>query len=130
MPAVKVGILSNDQQDDEPIEAVVVAAIADADALIDSHLTGRYSVPLAAPVPQVIERICADLATFFLYSRKFTEEMPPGVVQRYENALALLKAMQDGRITLDVAATSFKSAVTSNKDSDSRMFTTDVLNQW
>lgn len=74
-------------------------AIADAEALVDGYLGGRYEVPLK-PVPRVITRVSADLARYYLYD----EGAPEPVAQRYEEALRFLRSCARGEAGLGVSA--------------------------
>jgi phage gp36-like protein len=47
-------------------QAVVAAALTDADALINGYVSARYTVPLS-PVPPVITKIAADIARYTLH---------------------------------------------------------------
>jgi phage gp36-like protein len=49
--------------------AVVVDAIAEADAIIDSYAGKRFSVPFS-PVPEVIKRTSAEMARIILARRR------------------------------------------------------------
>ena len=60
--------LTDDAGAGEVDDAKVAAAIADADATIDSYCQGRYTIPLS-PVPSKIVQISVDIAVYNLYSR-------------------------------------------------------------
>ena len=80
------------------IDATVVAkALADADAEIDSYLAARYTLPLVT-VPEVVARLAADMARFYIYDDRATEQ----VSKRYDNAVKLLKSIASGAVTLGV----------------------------
>lgn len=79
--------------------AVVTRAIADAQAEIDSYVGARYLVPLA-PVPDVINRVCCDIARYYLHEDRVTEQ----VRRRYEDCVELLKAIATGKAELSLAA--------------------------
>jgi phage gp36-like protein len=82
------------------IDAQVVArALADADAEIDTRLAARYALPLAA-VPTVLVRVAADLARYYLWDARATEQ----VRNRYKDAIALLDKIGAGAIQLPGAA--------------------------
>ena len=82
------------------IDATVVArAIADADALIDGYVGKRYALPIAA-VPDLLERLAADVARFFLYGPLGATE---AVRQAYEDALRMLRDIAAGTLQLDLA---------------------------
>lgn len=75
--------------------AVVARAIADAGAVIDAHLSARYSLPLATVVP-VLTRIGCDLARWYLYADAATDQ----VGRNYDEAMKLLASLRSGEITL------------------------------
>ena len=83
------------------INATTVArALADADAEIDTRLAMRYGLPLAT-VPIVLVRLAADLARYFLWDARVTDQ----VRNRYTDAIRLLDKIGSGAIKLpDVAA--------------------------
>ena len=76
-------------------EAVVTRALADAEAVVDGHLGGRYTLPLAS-VPPVLTGAVCDLARARLYK----DAMPEVVKQRHEDALKYLTLLGQGKITL------------------------------
>jgi len=75
--------------------ATVANAIADAEAVIDLHLASRYTLPLAS-VPRVLVNIACDLARANLYEDRITEH----VKNRLDAAMALLKQLSRGEISL------------------------------
>ncbi len=82
------------------IDATVVAkALADADAAIDGYVASRYTLPLS-PVPAQLNRVAGDIARYYLYEDKPTE----AVQKRYDAAIAWLKDVAKGLITLGVDA--------------------------
>lgn len=86
-----------DRQSLGVIDATVInRALADADALINGYLVGRYTLPLATPVPNVLERLACDIARYSLYEFKPTET----VEIRYRDALELLRDVSKGRAEL------------------------------
>ena len=70
--------------------------LADADSEIDSYLSTRYALPLAT-TPPVLTRIA-----YLLYKNV----APETVVQRYKDAVRMLKGIADGDINLGLEATS------------------------
>lgn len=87
-----------DRDGDDAVDAVVVdAAIADADAMIDSYCRGRYSVPFD-PVPAEVRKVAADIARYNLWDDQASEE----VERRYSNAVAWLKDVSAGRARVNV----------------------------
>lgn len=80
-------------------------ALADADALIDGYLAGRYAVPLN-PAPDNLVRIACQLARYGLLGDANTEQSR----REYEDAVGWLKDVAAGRVVL----TSAQSAASPN----------------
>ena len=76
-------------------DEVVNAAIADADAEINSYLTA-YDLPLAV-VPVNFVRMSSDIARYYLYEDRPTET----VQKRYDDAIKYLMMIAKGIILLD-----------------------------
>lgn len=79
-------------------EAVTARALADAEALVDGYLGGRYTLPLAT-VPPVLTGAVCDLARARLYK----DALPEVVEKRHDDALKFLALLGQGRITLGAA---------------------------
>lgn len=67
-----------------------------ASDLADSYLRGRYELPLAGTPRVLIFNVC-DIARYYLYDDAATEQ----VEKRYKTAIAWLKSVSDGTVTLD-----------------------------
>jgi phage gp36-like protein len=76
-------------------DAVLNEAIGDAAGEIDSYLTGRYDLPLASVPPALVLKAC-DMARYYLYDEAVTDI----VQKRYDNAIAWLKLVANGTISL------------------------------
>jgi phage gp36-like protein len=76
----------------------VERALADADAEIDARLAVQYALPLAT-VPAVLVRLGADIARYFLWDARATDQ----VRNRYRDAVKLLDQMADGSVALPTA---------------------------
>jgi len=76
-------------------------AVAQADADIDSYLSGKYAVPLT-PVPAVVKKLSADIAVYNLYSRRL-EQIPETRAERYRNAVRMLEGIARGTISVGAA---------------------------
>jgi phage gp36-like protein len=76
-------------------DTVLNQAIGDADGEINGYLAGRYDLPLASVPPVLVLKAC-DIARFYLYD----EAVPDIVKTRYENAIAWLKGVAKGDISL------------------------------
>lgn len=86
--------------------AVVAKALADADGQINGYLAGRYALPLA-PVPTIMERVACDIARYFLYEDRVTEQ----VKARYDAAIKFLTDIAKGVVTLGADALNAQPAV-------------------
>lgn len=76
-------------------DAVLNAAIADADAEVTAHLQGRYSVPLAE-VPSILTRVAATI----VYGELHTLDVPDAVAAKLKWARQLLKDIAAGTVRL------------------------------
>jgi len=106
--------------DVDTIDATVVAkAIADAGALIDSYLIGRYQdqMPFASAPSVLVDAACV-IARFKLYTRGRPQE----VKDDYDNALAFLKSISKGDASLDVATKAPVAGGLPQMQSDGRTF--------
>ena len=78
---------------------VVARAIEDADALIDSYLSVRFSVPVS-PVPDVLRTCAVNLAVYFL--RLGRDSVTEDVRAQYEADAAWLRDVAAGMASLGV----------------------------
>lgn len=81
-----------------PDAALVEGVLADVDALIDAHLAGRYTLPLAQ-VPRVIVRIACELtreALMMAHGARLTDDAPERLAA--QGARAMLKDIASGRL--------------------------------
>jgi phage gp36-like protein len=74
----------------------LMAALADASQYADSYLAGRYTLPLATPVPEVLKKVVADLAREALHKTRPT----PSVTANADRARSALKDLSAGRAVL------------------------------
>lgn len=124
--AVEIDQLADPLRTGTPDDEIVGRAIADADALINAHLAGRYTLPLLT-VPEVLSTIACDVARFKLWHRQAPEE----VRERYEDALAQLKMFALGTLVLPPDAITGESApvqsIRTEVITPGRVFTRDTL---
>ena len=73
------------------------SAISAGQAIIDCTLSRLYSVPFPIP-PDLIKKLNADIAVFFLYQR--FGQVPEDIRKSYEEALRLLDGAASGSIVL------------------------------
>jgi phage gp36-like protein len=76
--------------------ALITRAIADATALIDGYLAGRYALPLAT-VPALVIDLAQRIAIYYAHSNVASEK----IGKDYEAALRQLKDIASGLIKLD-----------------------------
>lgn len=87
------------------VTGVLDSAIRDAGDLIDSHLEGRYSLPLAA-VPQILKRTAGTVARYYLHK----DGAPEHVRKEFEDAEKLLRSIARGDVALGLSAAGEKPA--------------------
>ena len=80
------------------VTSVIDRAIADADAEIDGYVGSRYTLPLPLPTPPVLVPIACDIARYRLYD----DAVPEVVRKRYEDAIARLRDIAAGRLSLGI----------------------------
>lgn len=81
--------------------SAVQSAIVEADATIDSYLHSRVSVPIAAPVPEVIRALSAAIAVFILKTRR-RNMLTEIDIQLQDSRLVQLQSIATGKVTLGV----------------------------
>ncbi len=79
---------------------IVTRAIADADNLIDSYVSGLYTVP--NPAPPLLTALSVDIAVYRIVSRR--GDAPEEFRKRYEDALKRLQEIASGKAVLPGAA--------------------------
>jgi len=99
--------LTDDAKTGTVDSTVIDRAVANAQAVIDAHCGGRYSVPFN-PVPDLIRMFAVDLSAYNLYSRRPNIETPEVIGERQKQALAHLRLVQKGEasVGIPVAVTS------------------------
>ncbi len=88
--------------DDPGLEQInhdmITYVITQASDLIDSYIRGRYTVPIVAPYPAMIQDLCARISVYYLYKRQLTRTLPEPVLADYNYCTKLLVAIQQGKI--------------------------------
>lgn len=83
----------------------ILQAIADADSAIDGYIASRYGAPMPTP-PAVVKRLAGDMARYYLHDDHATE----AIQKRYDAAIAMLRDVAAGKVTLGPEAESAKPA--------------------
>ncbi|EMG5797766.1 gp436 family protein [Yersinia alsatica] len=100
--------LTNEEMDfDTPATVnadVVESCTRYAGELIDAHLRGRYTLPLAE-VPTVLRDIAITLSRYRLYARRPEGDLPDTVKDDNKEARRQLEAIRDGKLTLGLQST-------------------------
>lgn len=76
-------------------EAAIIQALADASAVMDGYIAGRYALPLQR-VPAALVPLCCDMARYQLYD----DRAPEALAKRNDAALSFLKAVGKGELSL------------------------------
>ena len=92
-------LLTSDDGQEIVDKTVVEEALLYSSALIDGYLRGRYSLPLDICFP-LLRVLAVDLSVYRLYSRRMRNEMPEVIETAYKNAIATLRDIQKGVISL------------------------------
>lgn len=120
-----------DRSNEVIVAAKVELAIADAGALVDDYVRGRYLTPLA-PAPASIVRATCVLARYDLAKGERTEPTEQMRLDRKE-VISWLEGIAAGRVNLDVQPASGSA---SSEGADARIsdreaaFTNDTLRGW
>lgn len=91
--------LTSDDGQEEVNRDVAQEAILFSSALIDGYLRGRYSLPLDTHFP-LLRVLAIDITIYRLYIRRMRNEMPEVIETNYKNAIATLRDIQKGIISL------------------------------
>jgi len=76
-------------------DVVVTRALEDADAEVNAYLSRQFTLPLPE-VPRLVLNLACDVARYKLHS----EHAPEQVAERYKRAVAMLKALAEGKASL------------------------------
>ncbi len=96
-----VELTDKDGSTGDIVTDVLDQAIADATAVIDGYLIGRYSLPLST-APDNLNRLCADIARYYLYDDVLDAAHQAAV--RYKSAMDYLTAVGKGTLRLNLSS--------------------------
>ena len=91
--------LTSDDGEEAVNRDVALEAILYSTSIINGYLRGRYTLPLDTSFP-LLRILAIDLSIYRLYSRRMRDEMPEVIETAYKNAIATLKDIQKGVISL------------------------------
>lgn len=127
--------LTNDEGGNDVMTTVVEEAILYSSTLIDGYLRGRYTLPLDTHFP-LLQMLCIDISVHRLYSRRTRDDMPEVIENAYKNAIATLRDIQKGIITLQAENDLLESSAfnpleyKTNKNILDRLFGKQKLNEY
>lgn len=81
-------------------EENLIAAIAFADSMIDSYLTGVVKTLPLETVPDVIKQFSYDIAIFSMHDRIQYTDIPDWVKNKYDSAVFFLKDVARGQANI------------------------------
>ena len=100
------------------------AALAESTAEMDTFIAVSHRLPLAS-APAFLKTVCCDIARFRLWDNTATEE----IRQRYEDAIAWLRRLAKGEVSLGLATTDggTRPVIAVKRTQADRIFTRDSL---
>jgi len=103
-------------------DARVSAAIARADAIIDSYCGQMATVPFTAPIPNLIKQHSVTIAIYFLYSRRSVA--PEIRKDNYKDAIKHLGDIAAGKATIGATTEAdYENNIKTDRTGDDRIFT-------
>lgn len=97
--ATLIQLSNDDPEAAAPDGGVIGEIVGDAEEMVDAHLRGRYTLPLAT-VPPVLRQLAARLARHGLYARRPEGGIPDAVAADHKEGVRMLEAIRDGKLTL------------------------------
>ena len=125
-------LLASDRDGSGVVDPTAMTSCLDAaTGEMDSYIAAQYELPLDTPVSEHIEHLCCDIAMYRLSadSPAYTEEKRV----RYEDAIAWLKMLAEGTVTLGENESEEESIQVAelSSDTEDRLFTrTTQRNIW
>lgn len=125
IPSARLIELTDDSDPPVAVDTDILAEqIAFADALIDSYLRGKHTVPLTT-VPPMVRKWSVVLSIYNCYERRIDLAIPETLQTRYDKIIKELELVRDNKIMIDDDGSAANSAsyYKSNKTTDSKIFT-------
>lgn len=119
---------------EDAADLIVIRAnklIVKSDALIDSFLRGRYTLPLTEPYPETIIKLSEDISIFHFYQHRHRTNMPEDIVTNFKDNVKLLNAFQSGSSNPGIDTVSKSSVqIKTNQSTKEKTFTDDLLENY
>lgn len=100
----KVDQLLNGEVKKRHLATLVDICAAKADALIDSYIASRVTLPLVAPYPPIIQHVAQDLTLYYLLRTGFFDGVAGNdkatTDKLWEDCMDLLGKLKDGDIEI------------------------------
>lgn len=128
----ELGALTDDSGAGVVQDAVVTAAIEDADSEIDGYSGEKYTVPFT-PVPGIVKKLSVGIAIYNIYARRETQMggMPESRTNRYDKAIRLLLMVSQGKVSLgEVPAPAGNPDEVAESSMNDRVFTRESMKGW
>lgn len=118
--------LTDDEKQNVANETRIAAAITEAEAEVNGYVAVKYSVPLS-PAPDLIKKFSKAIAVKNLWARR--QRVPDNVRAEYDDAIAQLKDIAKGLLTLGIEPPPAESTKGSSGETfgDERVFSRDKL---
>lgn len=101
--------LTSDDGQETVNRDVALEAIIFSTSIINGYLRGRYTLPLNTSFP-LLRVLAMDLSIYRLYARRMQNDMPEVIDTAYKNAIATLKDIQKGVISLESESDLFETS--------------------
>jgi len=112
------------------VQSVVDAAIAEADADVDSYAGRRYTVPFTT-VPAKVKQLSVAISVYKLYEKRTATfgEVPKTIRDMYDDAISFLKDLAKGNAVIDgaVAPTANPKTTGGSFKGNDRVFSKDSM---
>lgn len=104
--------LTDDENTGAVNDAVILELVSGVDELIDSHLRGRFALPLD-PVPPLIRKIALDLYVYEIYGHRPVFGIPESIEKKRTAQMKVLASIRSGELQLGIAGAATPAAPSS-----------------
>lgn len=122
--------LTDDENLGEINEERLDEAIAAACDEFDNYLEERYDITsFPSPLPPMLIQIVVDQTIYNLYKRRYRLDMPASLISQYQNAIARLKSIANGELSIGLDKKTNAGFIKTNKEEKDRIFSKDTLSK-